>query len=167
MGSSVKTLEKIVKKINREYPNIKVGVFSPPFKAAFTKEENDLIITKINEFKPDVLFVGMTAPKQEKWTHEFKNRLNVNTICTIGAVFDFYAENIERPSKFWRDAGLEWFVRLAKEPSRMFKRYIFYGPVFVGMLLRMKAEQRFFQGLVRAKFLWLAWCLVGGYLFLS
>lgn len=150
MGSSVKSLEKIVNKIHREYPNIKVGVFSPPFKEAFTKAENDLIINKVNKFKPDVLFVGMTAPKQEKWTYEFKNRLNVNTICTIGAVFDFYAGTILRPSKFWRNAGLEWLVRLVKEPARMFKRYVIYGPVFVMMLIKMKAEQWFFQGIAKA-----------------
>lgn len=150
MGSSAKTLEKIVKKINREYPNIQVGVYSPPFSPKFTAVENNEIINKINQFKPDVLFVGMTAPKQEKWTYEFKSRLNVNTICTIGAVFDFYAENIMRPSKFWQDAGLEWLVRLVKEPSRMFKRYIVYGPVFIAMLLKMKAEQLVFPRLVKA-----------------
>ena len=93
------------------------------------------MISAVNEFKPDVLFVGMTAPKQEKWNDENKDKLEANVICSIGAVFDFYAGTITRPGKVWIKLGLEWFIRLLKEPKRMSKRYIYYGAPFVWMII--------------------------------
>lgn len=141
LGASDATLAKIKEKIGREYPNIKVGVYSPPFKASFSDEENAEMISKVNEFKPDVLFVGMTAPKQEKWIYKHKDNLDAGAVCAIGAVFDFFAGTVNRPSKFWQNLGLEWFVRLVNEPKRMYKRYLIYGPAFGMELLKMKANQ--------------------------
>jgi N-acetylglucosaminyldiphosphoundecaprenol N-acetyl-beta-D-mannosaminyltransferase len=146
LGSSEATLAKIKEKISRDFPNIRVGTYSPPFKAIFSKEDTDKMVDVVNEFQPDVLFVGMTAPKQEVWTYLNKDRLEVGAVCAIGAVFDFYAETIARPSKFWVDLGLEWFIRLIKEPRRMAKRYIVYGPAFVWMLLRSKLNQSLIRG---------------------
>jgi N-acetylglucosaminyldiphosphoundecaprenol N-acetyl-beta-D-mannosaminyltransferase len=145
LGSSEVTLALIKKKISAQYPNIRVGFYSPPFKSSFSKKENDLMIEKVNEFAPDVLFVGMTAPKQEIWTYENKDRLHVATICAIGAVFDFYAGTVSRPAKFWRNLGLEWFIRLLREPKRMYKRYVVYGPAFVFMLLKLKLNRLFYK----------------------
>ena len=85
----------------------------------------------INSFKPDVLFVGMTAPKQEKWVYQYQNMLNVNNICSIGAVFDFYAGNIKRSSRFWISIGLEWLPRFLKEPKRLFYRNFVSTPKFI------------------------------------
>jgi N-acetylglucosaminyldiphosphoundecaprenol N-acetyl-beta-D-mannosaminyltransferase len=141
LGSSDETLALIKKRINVEFPNIKTGFYSPPFKKSFSSEDNEAIIHAVNAFKPDVLFVGMTAPKQEKWTYKYKSLLDVSTICSIGAVFDFYAGTVNRPSKFWQNLGLEWFARFLKEPRRMFKRYIYYGPVFVLVILKQKTEK--------------------------
>ncbi|MFI1772458.1 WecB/TagA/CpsF family glycosyltransferase [Thalassobellus citreus] len=141
MGASETTLEKIKQRIAKEYPNIKVGSYSPPFKKEFTQEENTRIITEVNTFQPDVLFVGMTAPKQEKWSLEHKESLDVNgPICAIGAVFDFYAGTVTRPSQLWQNLGLEWLGRLLKEPKRMWKRYIYYGAVFSGYLIKAKVR---------------------------
>ncbi|MDP9047272.1 MAG: WecB/TagA/CpsF family glycosyltransferase [Bacteroidota bacterium] len=141
LGASDSTLAKIQNKIAEQYPNIKVGVYSPPFKPAFSDEENNEMISRVNEFKPDVLFVGMTAPKQEKWIYKHKDQLEVGAVCAIGAVFDFFAGTVNRPSKFWQNLGLEWAVRLVNEPKRMYKRYLIYGPAFGMELLKMKAEQ--------------------------
>jgi len=138
LGSSVKTLELIEQKLKIEYPNIRVGCYSPPFKPQFTDEENTAMITAVNDFGPDVLFIGMTAPKQEKWVHQNKEHLSAKAIGSIGAVFDFYAGTVERPGKIWIQLGLEWFIRLLKEPKRMWKRYLYYGPVFIGLILREK-----------------------------
>jgi len=143
LGSKDSTLESIKTRLNKEYPNIKVGIYSPPFKSQFSEKENADMINAVNEFNPDVLFVGMTAPKQEKWSYLHKSELNVKVIAPIGAVFDFYAETIARPSQFWINLGLEWFIRLVKEPKRMAKRYLYYGPVFVYDLLRMKFSGSF------------------------
>lgn len=145
MGSSPKTLEKIKGRISVEFPNIKFGCYSPPFKASFNTNENASIVNAINAFKPDVLFVGMTAPKQEKWAFENKNNLHAGIICSIGAVFDFYAGTVQRPNKIWIDLGLEWFGRLLKEPKRMWKRYIYYGVVFCGHLLKVKLKRLFIR----------------------
>ncbi len=141
LGASDSTLAKIQSKIAEQYPNITVGVYSPPFKPAFSDEENSEMIRRVNEFKPDVLFVGMTAPKQEKWIYKHKDQLEVGAVCAIGAVFDFFAGTVNRPSKFWQNMGLEWFIRLVNEPKRMYKRYLIYGPAFGMELLKMKASQ--------------------------
>jgi N-acetylglucosaminyldiphosphoundecaprenol N-acetyl-beta-D-mannosaminyltransferase len=136
LGSSENTLLKIKERIAVEFPNIKVGTFSPPFKTEFSRTDNEKMVETINGFQPDVLFVGMTAPKQEKWAHEHKEQLNTKIICTIGAVFDFYAGTVERPSPFWINLKLEWFIRLVKEPKRMWKRYLYYGPIYIALILK-------------------------------
>lgn len=138
MGSNPNTLSKITKRLAAEYPDITCRTYSPPYKANFTDAENAEIVDTINTFKPDVLFVGMTAPKQEKWVQAHKDEIDAKFICSIGAVFDFYAGTVIRPSQFWIDLGLEWFVRLCKEPKRMWKRYIYYGPIFAWALLKEK-----------------------------
>jgi len=131
MGASQNTLDKIKIRLNNEYPNIIVESYSPPFKVSFSKEDNDTIIDKINLFKPDILFIGMTAPKQEKWLHQQKNKLHFNIASSIGAVFDFYAGTVERPSSIWIKLHLEWLGRLIKEPKRMWKRNFISTPLFL------------------------------------
>lgn len=138
LGSSENTLLKIKERIAIEFPNVRVGTFSPPYRTEFSHDKKSKKVEIVNAFQPDVLFVGMTAPKQEKWAFTHKEYLNAKIICSIGAVFDFYAGTVERPSQFWIDLRLEWFIRLLKEPKRMWKRYLYYGPVFVGLVLREK-----------------------------
>ncbi|MDI1307711.1 MAG: WecB/TagA/CpsF family glycosyltransferase [bacterium] len=143
LGSSESTLLKITKRLSNEFPNIKVGTFSPPYKPEFSDADNQQMIAAVNAFQPDVLFVGMTAPKQEKWSFQHKAALDAKIICSIGAVFDFYAGTVERPSLFWIQLRLEWFIRLIKEPKRMWKRYLYYGPVFIKLILEKKMQQLF------------------------
>lgn len=143
LGSSQKTLNRIINRISNEFPNINVQSFSPPYKNEFSDHENQQMIEKVNSFKPDVLFVGMTAPKQEKWAYANKEILDAKIICSIGAVFDFYAGTVIRPHKIWINLGLEWFVRLLKEPKRMWRRYLYYGPVFVKLIFTEKVRRIF------------------------
>jgi N-acetylglucosaminyldiphosphoundecaprenol N-acetyl-beta-D-mannosaminyltransferase len=138
LGASDKTLKLIRERIAVEYPNVRVGSFSPAYKPEFTDAENAEMVAAVNEFKPDALFIGMTAPKQEKWATKHKQQLNVKTICSIGAVFDFYAGTVERPAQVWIDLNMEWLVRLVKEPKRMWKRYMYYGPVFIQQMIALK-----------------------------
>lgn len=138
LGSSEPTLEKIKNKLSRNYPKVRAGFYSPPYKPVFSKDESEGMINAVNGFQPDVLFVGMTAPKQEKWVHAHKNELDVPIVCAIGAVFDFYAGTVARPKQFWIDLGLEWFIRLYREPKRLWKRYLYYGPIFVFHILKHK-----------------------------
>lgn len=138
LGSSEATLNKIESRISKEFPNVKLGTFSPPYKTEFSDVDNQQMLQAVNAFQPDVLFVGMTAPKQEKWSFINKAQLDTKIICSIGAVFDFYAGTIVRPHPFWIQLRLEWFIRLIKEPKRMWKRYLYYGPIFVQLILREK-----------------------------
>lgn len=121
MGSSERTLEKIKTNVNKDFPNVYVDAFSPPYKEEFSETDNKEIIEKINEFSPDILFVGLTAPKQEKWAYYNQQNLNVRIISTIGNVFDWYAGNSKRPSKLWVKLRMEWLARIFMRPE-IFKR---------------------------------------------
>lgn len=139
LGSSEDTLRKIKIKAIRLYPNIKVETYSPPYKPEFTEEDNKLMINAVNRVIPDLLWIGMTAPKQEKWAYAHLKDLEVNgPIGTIGAVFDFFAENIQRAPQWWQDHGLEWLFRLIKEPKRMWRRYIIGNTLFFWNILKEK-----------------------------
>ncbi len=138
MGSNQETLLTIKNRIYNEYPHCIVNFYSPSYSTFFSKEENTEIISAINNFAPDILFVGMTAPKQEKWVHLNKSQINCKIICSIGAVFDFYAGNIKRPNQFWINLGLEWLIRFLKEPRRLFKRNFISTPLFLFYVLKTK-----------------------------
>ncbi|PST85267.1 glycosyltransferase [Pedobacter yulinensis] len=142
LGSSESTLKLIKQRLNREYPNILSGFHSPPYKPEFSQADNEQMIKAVNDFNPDVLFVGMTAPKQEKWVMEHKDSLRAGLIGSIGAVFDFYAGTVKRPNTLLINLKLEWFVRLLKEPKRMWRRYIYYGPIFIGAIWSKKMQNR-------------------------
>jgi N-acetylglucosaminyldiphosphoundecaprenol N-acetyl-beta-D-mannosaminyltransferase len=138
LGSTEQTLKKIKTKIQVEYPSLQVECFSPPFKKQFSQDDIIAIQDRINQFKPHFLFVGMTAPKQEKWVLDNKEHLDAKVITSIGAVFDFYAENIKRPHPIWVKLGLEWFIRLLNEPRRLWRRTFISSPKFLYLVLRQK-----------------------------
>ena len=132
MGSSEKVLGLIREKAARVYPDITVETYSPPYKPEFTDEDNKAIIDAINTAKPDLLWIGMTAPKQEKWAYTHWKELDIDCHCgTIGAVFDFFAGTVERAPMWWQEHSLEWLYRLIKEPKRMWRRYIIGNTLFL------------------------------------
>lgn len=132
MGSSQKVLGLIVKRAAKVYPHLKVVTYSPPYKPEFSDEDNTAIIEAINNANPDLLWIGMTAPKQEKWTYSHWKDLNIHChVGTIGAVFDFFAGTVERAPIWWQEHGLEWLYRLLKEPKRMWRRYIIGNTLFL------------------------------------
>ena len=132
MGSSQKVLDVIVKRAAKVYPHLKVVTYSPPYKPEFSDEDNKAIIDAINNANPDLLWIGMTAPKQEKWTYSHWKELNIHChVGTIGAVFDFFAGTVERAPIWWQEHGLEWLYRLLKEPKRMWRRYIIGNTLFL------------------------------------
>ena len=137
MGSSQKVLDLIVKRAAVDYPHLKVVTYSPPYKPEFSDEDNKAIIDAINAANPDLLWIGMTAPKQEKWTYAHWNELNIHChVGTIGAVFDFFAGTVERAPIWWQDHGLEWLYRLIKEPKRMWRRYIIGNTLFLWNMVK-------------------------------
>lgn len=101
------------------------------------------MVAAINEARPDVLWVGMTAPKQEKWIHRNRGELRVPFMGAIGAVFDFYAGTKSRPSRFWRKLGLEWLPRFLQEPRRLWERNLKSAPLFLWWLLRERLRPQY------------------------
>lgn len=141
MGSSERVLRLIKIKSAEIYPNLEVVTYSPPYKPEFSKEDNDAIVTAINSENPDLLWIGMTAPKQEKWTYTHWNELNIHChVGTIGAVFDFFAGTAKRAPQWWQDHSLEWLYRLIIEPKRMWRRYIIGNSLFIRNILKEMYE---------------------------
>ena len=139
LGSSPATLALIEKKAAETYPHIRIKTFSPPYKPAFTPEESRAMIEAVHAADPDLLWVGMTAPKQEKWLHDHWGKLDIHCHAgAIGAVFDFFAGTVERAPQKWIDLGLEWFYRLIKEPRRTWRRYLIDNPKFLWLVLKEK-----------------------------
>lgn len=139
MGSSQKVLDLIVKRAAEVYPHLKIVTYSPPYKPEFSEEDNKAIVEAINAADPDLLWIGMTAPKQEKWTYSHWEELDIHChVGTIGAVFDFFAGTVERAPIWWQRHGLEWLYRLLKEPKRMWRRYIIGNALFLWNMLKEK-----------------------------
>ena len=137
MGSSEQVLAKIRERAARDYPNITVQTYSPPYKPEFTEEENRAIINAVNTARPDLLWIGMTAPKQEKWTYLHWGELDVRChVGTIGAVFDFYAGTVRRAPLWMQEHSLEWLYRLVREPGRMWRRYLIGNLLFVRNIMK-------------------------------
>lgn len=136
IGSSENTLAKLRARIAQDYPNVSVvGTYSPPFRASYTEAETETMINTVNASNANILWVAMTAPKQEKWIHDNVSRLNVDLAFAVGAVFDFYAGNVKRSSPIFRRLGLEWLPRLVQEPRRLWRRTFVSAPVFLGHML--------------------------------
>lgn len=125
LGAAEGVATKAAKNLKEKYEGLNiVGTYSPSYGFEKKDDEIKMIIEMINKAKPDILAVGLGAPKQEKFLHKYRNDLNVPISLAIGASIDFEAGNINRAPKWMQNCGLEWFYRLCKEPKRMFKRYI-------------------------------------------
>ena len=143
MGSSPRVLQKIEQRAAVDHPHLKVVTYSPPYKPEFSEADNQAIIAAINSANPDLLWIGMTAPKQEKWTYSHWQELNIHChVGTIGAVFDFYAGTAKRAPLWWQRHSLEWLYRLIIEPRRMWRRYIIGNVLFIRNVLREKRAHR-------------------------
>ncbi len=143
LGASTKALQLISRRMAREYPAITIcGKLAPSFNCEFSADENKSMVEAINRAEPDVLWVGMTAPKQEKWVQQHRHLLQVPCIGAIGAVFDFYSGIKHRPPLFWQRIGLEWLYRLCREPARLWERTVISAPVFVWLVLKTLLRQK-------------------------
>lgn len=123
LGSSPKTLNLIKQKAAFIYPNIRVATYSPPFKPDFTEKENEVMISSINQFKPDIVFVGMTCPKQEKWAIKHREKINASLMISIGNVFDWFAGTQKAIAPIWFKLRIGWLIRIFYRPE-VFRRNI-------------------------------------------
>lgn len=139
LGATEECLADIQLRMARDYPNIRfAGCYSPPFKPEYSDAEIEAMISVVNRSGADVLWVGMTAPKQEKWLHRYSDRLNVKFAAAIGAVFDFYTGRVQRSHPVFQKLGLEWLPRLIQEPRRLWRRNFVSTPIFILKLLQCK-----------------------------
>lgn len=142
MGSSEQVLVRIRERAAEVYPNLEVVTYSPPYKPEFDEKDNQQIIKAIHAADPDLLWIGMTAPKQEKWTYAHWNDLNIHChVGTVGAVFDFFAGTYQRAPQWWQEHSLEWLYRLLKEPRRMWCRYVLGNPLFLWNVLKERVAK--------------------------
>ena len=143
LGSTEETLGLIREKMAQDFPNITVaGTYSPPFRAEYSPQELDHMIDAINAAQADVLWVGMTAPKQEKWIYANRERLQVRFAAAIGAVFDFYTGRVKRSHPVFQRLGLEWLPRLVQQPRRLWRRMFISAPIFVLDALKARLTSR-------------------------
>jgi len=141
-GSTQKVLDLIHRRFARDYPALTFcGSISPPF-GEWPEKDNERMIAEINQALPDVLWVGMTAPKQEKWIAANRYKLNVAVIGAVGAVFDFYAGTSPRAPELMCKLGIEWLYRLLKEPKRMWRRNFISTPAFIFLVMRQHVVLR-------------------------
>ncbi len=137
LGSSPTTLRKMVESLKKMFPSLQIaGVCSPPFKKQLLERENEKMIALINKVKPDILFVGLGAPKQERWIWKHKDELQVLVSIGVGAAFDFIAGTVKRAPKWMQKCGLEWLFRLSQEPGRLWRRYLIGNAIFVWLILK-------------------------------
>jgi len=141
LGSSNSTLRKIEARARVDYPKLRLELFSPPFKAEFSQEEDEDMIGRINAFRPDIVFVGMTCPKQEKWVIKNHSQLQAGLAISIGNVFDWYAGTQKAIHPIWFKLRLGWLIRIFLRPE-IFRRNIGNQMIFFRhtllMLLKLK-----------------------------
>lgn len=129
-GSTEETLEKIHTKLLENYPGIQIaGMYSPPFRP-LNEEEDAAIVERINETMPDFVWIGLGAPKQEKWMVAHQGKIN-GFMVGVGAGFDYFAGNISRAPIWMQRMNMEWVYRLMQDPKRLFKRYLYTNTKFI------------------------------------
>jgi len=137
-GKDNEVLKKLRENLENDYPGIQiVGMYSPPFRP-LTEDEDKQICDEINALKPDFLWVGIGAPKQEMWMWEHREKIHGTVMLGVGAGFNFFAGTLDKAPSWMEKASLEWFYRLTKEPKRLWRRYVLGG--FKWMYYRLQAR---------------------------
>ncbi|MEV0290009.1 MULTISPECIES: WecB/TagA/CpsF family glycosyltransferase [unclassified Kribbella] len=135
-GGAEGVAEDLRYRFQERHPALKVvGVECPPYRP-LTEAEDAEMVARLNEARPDIIWVGLGAPKQERWMAEHRDRLNAAILIGVGAAFDFHTGRLDRAPQWMQRAGLEWSYRLYKEPRRLWKRYVLGIPRFLYGVLR-------------------------------
>ncbi len=130
-GGKPGVAEKLASALTSRFPRIQVaGICVPPFRP-LTPEEDGEVVSQIERAAPDVLWVGLSTPKQERWMNAHRYRLKVPVLVGVGAAFDIHAGEVRQAPRWMREHGLEWLFRLCSEPRRLWRRYIVYGSEFL------------------------------------
>jgi N-acetylglucosaminyldiphosphoundecaprenol N-acetyl-beta-D-mannosaminyltransferase len=141
-GRDQGSLVQLALSMRRRHPGLQiVGGYSPPFRS-LSEDEEDSIVEQINADRPDVLWVGIGVPKQEKWMDRMRERLDVPVMCGVGAAFDFHAGRVSQAPRWMQERGLEWTYRIAQEPRRLLPRYLYFNPKFLASFSRQLLRER-------------------------
>jgi N-acetylglucosaminyldiphosphoundecaprenol N-acetyl-beta-D-mannosaminyltransferase len=141
-GRNQGALVELTRTLRLRHPGLKiVGGHAPPFRT-LTRAEEDAVVADINRAAPDVVWVGIGVPKQEKWMAQMREHLQAPVLVGVGAAFDFHAGLIPQAPPWMQRAGLEWAFRLAQEPRRLWRRYLRYNPRFVTGFARQYVRHR-------------------------
>ena len=128
--------ERLVQRLTRRFPGLEVaGTYTPPFRP-LTHAEDEEVVRLINDAAPDIVWVGLSTPKQEYWMAQHVGRLNAPALIGIGAAFDFHAGLKRQAPRWMQRSGLEWLFRLSTEPRRLGKRYLVNNPAFLWLALQ-------------------------------
>jgi len=150
-GRDDKALAQLAANLLHRHPGLDLaGGWSPPHRE-LSDAELDEIVARINATRPDVVWVGIGVPKQEKWMAAMRDRLDAPVLIGVGAAFDFHAGLIPQAPAWMQERGLEWLFRLMQEPSRLWKRYARHNPRFVAGFARQWAAHRRDRGPRRAR----------------
>jgi N-acetylglucosaminyldiphosphoundecaprenol N-acetyl-beta-D-mannosaminyltransferase len=128
--------ERLADSLRRRFPKLQIaGSYSPPFRP-LTGEEDKQTVQMINETNPDIVWVGLSTPKQERWMADHVHRLTAPVLIGVGAAFDFHSGRKKQAPPWMQRNGLEWLFRLVNEPQRLWRRYLVNNPLFVLLVLR-------------------------------
>ena len=141
-GATPGTIDRLRENLERKFPAVKiVGTYAPPFRPAGAPEGED-VIKEINDCAPDIVWVGLSTPKQELWMANHRHRLEAPALIGVGAAFDFHAGSVRRAPRWMQRSGLEWTFRLAMDPKRLAGRYLRNNPRFLALLAAEKLGLR-------------------------
>ena len=130
-GGTPGVADELAAKLARQFPGLQVvGVFSPPFRP-LTPDEDAQVARRIRDAQPDVLWVGLSTPKQERWMYEHRESVEAPVMVGVGAAFDLNTGRLRQAPRWMREHGLEWLWRLLMEPRRLWRRYLLGGAEFV------------------------------------
>ena len=137
--------EELSQVLGARFPGLRcAGAWTPPFRALTAQEESE-ITQMINNSGADIVWVGLSTPKQERWMARFRSRLTAPALIAVGAAFDYHTDRISRAPRWMQRSGLEWFYRLCQDPKRLWQRYLRNNPLFAWYLLCQKLRLRSFE----------------------
>jgi len=134
LGGGPGTAEQLADLLRQRFGIVVAGTYCPPYRP-LTEEELREVASRIGAASPDVLWIGLSTPKQEKWMHENRERLSVPVMLGVGAAFDFHSGRVRQAPAWMRENGLEWLFRLSTQPYRLWRRYLISIPKAAGLVL--------------------------------
>ncbi len=134
--------EELARKLADRFPGLVVaGTYSPPFRP-LTAAEDDAVVRRINLAQPDIVWVGLSTPKQERWIADHRGSLAASVLIGVGAAFDIHAGRLPQAPGWMQRSGLEWLYRMYREPRRLWRRYMVNNPLFLLSIARRHPQMR-------------------------